>query len=487
MKHPEQPGTAADDESTLRRLGYAQELARRMSGFSNLAISMSIICILSGGVTSFHQGLCGAGGASYGIGWPLVCLFSFVVAITMGHLASAFPTAGGLYHWAAILGGRGWGWTTAWFNLAGLVTVIASINLGTILFAEDVLGIAPASRVYLQLPAMIVMTASQAVVNHRGIRITTKLTDFSGYWILAVSAALAALMLAYAPGWHFDRLVTFANYSGPAGGDVWPRTESLFVVFSLGLLLPAYTMTGFDASAHTAEETVAAAENVPKGIWRSVALSGIAGWILLCAIAVSIRDMDAAAAKGGSAFFFIMSDLLPVKLAYPLYFGIIVAMYLCGLATITSASRMTYAFARDGGLPFSSRLREVSPRFRTPAVAIWVVSATAILFTLYTPVYDTVAACAAIFLYLSYVLPTAIGVLTYGRSWKKEGPWSLGPWFRPLGVVAVFGCLSLVAIGIQPPNEKSIVIIGAMIALLVVAWYGFARKRFPGPPHALLK
>src|SRR5205814_2015495 len=121
----------SDDERLLRALGYEQELARRMSGFSNFAISLSIICILAGGITSFHVGLCSAGGASIGLGWPLVCLFSLTVALTMAQVASAFPTAGGLYHWASLLGGRGCGWVTAWFNLAGIVTALGAINAGT--------------------------------------------------------------------------------------------------------------------------------------------------------------------------------------------------------------------------------------------------------------------------------------------------------------------------------------------------------------------
>src|ERR1043165_4138496 len=124
---PTQPIVSAD-EQLLKKLGYKQELARRMSGFSNFAISLSIICILAGGITSFHVGFCSVGGASVGIGWPLVRLFALCVAATLGQIASAFPTAGGLYHWAATLGGRSWGWVTAWFNLAGLVTVLAAIN-----------------------------------------------------------------------------------------------------------------------------------------------------------------------------------------------------------------------------------------------------------------------------------------------------------------------------------------------------------------------
>src|SRR6266446_7231375 len=133
-----QAKTISEDEKTLLSLGYKQELSRRMSGFSNYAISLSIICILAGGVTSFQVGFCSVGGASIGLGWPLVCAFSLVVALTMGQVASAFPTAGGLYHWASILGGKSWGWVTAWFNLAGLITMLAAINAGAYDLARQV-------------------------------------------------------------------------------------------------------------------------------------------------------------------------------------------------------------------------------------------------------------------------------------------------------------------------------------------------------------
>src|SRR5258708_31594070 len=107
-KRDDERETIAEDDLVLRRLGYAPELSRRMGAFSNFALSFSIICILAGGVTSFHLGYCGVGGAAIGLGWPLGCLFALAVAMTMAQVASAFPTAGGLYHWAAILGGRGW-------------------------------------------------------------------------------------------------------------------------------------------------------------------------------------------------------------------------------------------------------------------------------------------------------------------------------------------------------------------------------------------
>ncbi|HSQ54699.1 MAG TPA: amino acid permease [Gemmata sp.] len=473
----------SDDVRTLHKLGYAQELARVLGGFSNFAISLSIICILAGGITSFHVGFCSVGGASIGIGWPLVGLFALGVAATMGQIASAFPTAGGLYHWAAILGGRGWGWATAWFNLAGLVAVLAAINVGTFRFAIAAFAPEVEPTPMMQFAVVAAITASHAIVNHLGIRVTRILTDFSGYWILLVALILTVAFLATTPAYHVERLWNFTNFSGE--GDVWPRTESLLWLFALGLLLPAYTITGFDASAHVAEETSGAARNVPRGIVRSVWVSAVFGWFMLCAAVLAMRDPAAVAAKGEQAFVFTMLDAFPRWLYQGLCAGIVLAQYLCGLATVTSASRMAFAFARDGGLPFSHRVRHVSPRFRTPPVAIWLVATAAVLFTVYAEAYTTIAASAAVLLYISYVLPTAIGAIAYGRWWTAMGPWRLGRWYRLLAVVSVLGCIGLVVIGMQPPNEKVVFVVGGMVAVLALAWFATARRNFPGPPHGI--
>src|SRR5215510_4912986 len=145
---PHADSHVADDAEQLRRLGYAQELRRRMSGFSNFAISLSTICILAGGITSLQYGVSAVGGAAAGIVWPVGVAFALIVALCMAEVASAFPTAGGLYHWSSILGGKGWGWATAWFNLGGLVFVTAAVNVGTytlfVNFVGPMLGIDPA-------------------------------------------------------------------------------------------------------------------------------------------------------------------------------------------------------------------------------------------------------------------------------------------------------------------------------------------------------
>ena len=142
-----------DDAAILKKMGYEQELHRHMSAFSNFAISFSIICILAGGITAFPQALGAGGGISIGIGWPLGALFAGIVALSMAQISSSFPTAGGLYHWSSILGGRAYGWVTAWFNLLGLIFVVASVNMGVydVFFKTSIapmLGIDPASLGY---------------------------------------------------------------------------------------------------------------------------------------------------------------------------------------------------------------------------------------------------------------------------------------------------------------------------------------------------
>lgn len=485
----------AEDVKTLHSLGYAQELLRRMSGFSNFAVSFSIICIVSGGINSFQLGFSSVGGAAIGLGWPLGCLFALLFALAMAQVASAFPTAGGLYHWASILGGKGWGWVTAWFNLVGLITVLSAINVGTYLFLVGSLGhlvgfkpegYSPALSVLAQLIGVSVITFSQALFNHLGIRLTTKLTDFSGYLIFAVSSVLTLVLLVYSHGIDFSRLVTFTNYSGDAGGGVWPHNNNMALLFLLGLLLPAYTVTGFDASAHTSEETINAARSVPKAMVNSVLWSGVFGWAMLIAFVLAFPNMKDAAAQGGNVFYWLMDTVLPVPLKVGLYISIAIAQYLCGLATVTSVSRMTYAFARDGGLPYSARLRSVSHKYRTPAIAIWVVSILSVVFTVYTPVYSTITAVCVIFLFISYIIPIALGLFAYGRTWKRMGPWSIGRWYQPVAALCVLGCALLIFVGVQPPNDKALgVTLGALVTTAVL-WFGYVQHKFQGPPQGVM-
>jgi amino acid transporter len=251
-------------------------------------------------------------------------------------------------------------------------------------------------------------------------------------------------------------------------------------VFLLGLLLPIYTITGFDACAHTSEETVGAQKAVPRSIVSSVLWSSLFGWIMLIAFVIAIPDMTVAAKTGFGVFFDTVNKVIPGGLREVLYLGILIAQFICGLATVTSASRMIFAFARDGGFP--AALRSIHPTFRSPVPAIWTAAIISILFTLYTPVYTTIVSVTVIFLFLSYAMPIVSGLMAYGRTWTKMGPWDLGPGFRVVAVLAIAAMVLIFFIGVQPPNGNALWLTVSFFVLLTVVWFGFERNRFTGPP-----
>ena len=481
MPNDRESEVIAQDVKTLHSMGYAQELSRRMKAFSNFAIAFSIICILSGGINSLGQAMGGVGGAAIGIGWPVGCLISLIFGLGMAQIASAYPTAGGLYHWSSILGGKGWGWATAWLNLLGLVTVLGAINVGTFYFAVGAFGLD--SSLTTQIIFIVIITGIQALVNHLGIRLTTVLTDFSGYLIFAVATALTVALFVFAPSHDFSRLWTFTNYSGDLGGGVWPQNSSMLTVFLLGLLLPIYTITGFDACAHTSEETVDAQKAVPRSIVSSILWSSLFGWIMLIAFVIAVPDMNAGAKTGFGVFFDTMAKVIPGGLREVLYVGILLSQFLCGLATVTSASRMIFAFARDGGFP--AVLRGIHPTYRSPVAAIWTAAIISILFTLYAPVYTTIVSVTVIFLFLSYAMPIAAGLLVYGRTWTRMGPWDMGAAFRIVAVLVIAAVLLIFGIGIQPPNGNALYLTVGFFVLVAAIWFAFERNRFVGPPTGL--
>lgn len=477
------------DTKLLARLGYQQQLERRMSGFSNFAISFSIICILAGGITSLQLGTSAVGGVAAGVVWPIGVLFALLVAAAMAQVASAFPTAGGLYHWSSILGGKGWGWATAWFNLLGAIFMTAAVNVGAYtLFINLILplfGLDPAKLGILhQVIGVTLMTGSHALFNHLGIRVTSWLTDFSGYLIFVVSIALTITMLSFAPSRDLGRLFHFTNFSGAAGGNVWPANDNTGFLLLLALLWPMWTIIGFDASAHTSEETIGAAVNVPRGILRSVFLSGIFGFVMVASFVIALPNVPAGAQQGANIFFWLMDAIVPRWIKIPLEIGIVLSNYLCGLACLTSTSRMIFAFARDGGLP--RLLRGVSSHHNVPVAAIWVGAGATVASTLYAPAYTTLTAASIILLYISYVMPTAAGILVHGKKWNKMGPFDLGGRkYKTIGVITIVGVIALVYAGVQPPNQAALPVTLGTIVLLFIAWHAGVKKRFPGPPLAL--
>ncbi|MGB8638241.1 MAG: amino acid permease [Pseudolabrys sp.] len=501
----DQQSRVSEDVKILHEMGYAQELSRRMGAFQNFAISFAIICIVAGGLTAFPAALSAGGGAAIGVMWVIGSIFALVVAVAMGQVASSYPTAGGIYHWASIFGGRGFGWAAAWFNLLGLVFVVSSVNWGLFnlfrdLFLAQVVGMDVTNWVpsgefstgwWVQTIFITLVTAVQALLNHRFLRLTTIVTDFSGYLIFATAIVLTLALLAFAPSLNFGRLFTYTNFTGPAGGDVWPQATVMIYVLGLGLLHAVYTITGFDASAHTSEETRNAQVEVPKGMIRSVWWSGLFGYLMVCAMVLALPDQTdpatdtvidgvaAGAKQGWNSFNWLMTvTAMPFLLKAAIIIGIVVSNFLCALAGLTSCSRMMYAFARDGGLPFSDVLRHVDPQLRTPGAAIWVGGVLAIVATLYGGAFLVLSTGCAVFLYLSYLLPVAAAMRAeLAGNWTNKGPFNLGGFSTVIAAAAIIGCAVLIFVGVQPPQEKVGYLIVAMLVALTAFWFTMEGNR----------
>jgi amino acid transporter len=460
------------DARTLERLGYAQELARRLGGFSSFAIGFSIISVLTGVTSTFGDAFSAGGPAGLAIGWLVVAGGTTFVALAMAELASAFPTSGALYHWAALLGGPFWGWCTAMLNLAGQLAIVAAIDLACAQALAQVLGGGAASTYALYVAVVVVHGALNAV----SVRLVAWLNDAS-----ATVHVAGVVLLA---GWLCSKgLAHPIGYLASAGEAAGAR-GSYAVGFVRSLVLGVWTFTGFDAAAHVSEETHEPERRAPRGIVSAVAVSAVAGFALVAALTLSVRD-EATAGSSDAALQVLRGALGPDagRLAMGL---VVVAMWFAGLSSVTSASRMLFAFARDGGVPMASTLRKVDARTRTPlyataACVVLPLGLVAAVAPLSDAVFLAVAALATVALYASYVLPIALGAVARMRGrWSRRGPWNLGGAGVAIAWTAV-AWTALVGVVCTLANGVAMGAFVALLVLLALDWRVRVGKRFTGP------
>ena len=515
----------AHDMKRLHGMGYAQELFRVMGGFSNFAISFTIISVLSGCVTLFYITEINGGYSAASIGWPLITIFVVIVALGMAELASAYPTAGGLYYWSSKLGFRGrggpaWGWYTGWFNLIGQIGITAgiaygaAITLDTLLHAwfpaipatlGSVTSVDPATQqVTLLLYAIIL--AVVAMLNIFGVRLVAFLNDISVWWhivgvLLIVVGVVGATLLSFQfnPGAGGVSPATQVHGAAVQGfnsvSTVFTPTQTfnatgfpLWYAVLLSLLLAQYTYTGYDASAHMTEETVGAETRAPWGVVMSVVVSAIAGYALLMALVVASPDLGAASTFVNPVLYILQSRLSYV-LGTLLFAVIFVAQFFCSMSSVTSNSRMIYAFSRDGAVPAHNLWHSLN-RGRTPRNAILL--AVVCSFILVIPslwsvtAYLAAVSIAVIGLYIAYAIP--IFLRQFAPDFKT-GPWHLGAWSRPIGWIAViwvaiisvlFMLPTSTPITLQGFNYTPVVVLGVFL-IVAIWWLVSARHWFKGP------
>jgi amino acid permease (GABA permease) len=477
------------DVEALHRMGYAQELLRRMGTFSNFAVSFTIISILSGCLTLYQYGMNTGGPIVMTVGWPIVGIFVTLVGLAMAEVCSSYPTAGGLYYWSAKLGGKNsaaWSWFTGWFNLLGQVAVTAGIDFGLAFFATALLhqlfGYAtdPPHIIFIYGVALFL----HGLLNTFGVRLVALLNDISVWWHL-IGVAFIVGCLFFIPAHHQSLSFVFTNFANNTGFG------NSFYVFLIGLLLAQYTFTGYDASAHMTEETKDAAVAGPRGIVWSIVVSLFAGWLLLIGVTSAIQDYGKEVATVvPPAQIFI--DAVGTNLGTFLLFIVVGAQFYCGMSSVTANSRMIYAFSRDGAVPGSQFWHKINPRTRTPTNSIWFAAVGAFILGvpyLFSPVaYFAVTSIAVIGLYIAYGIPILLRLLAGERF--QRGPWHLGRWSYLVGWIAVIWIAFIAILFVLPqfaPGNTTASFNYAPIAVGVVLlysggyWLLSAKNWFKGP------
>ena len=525
------PSQLDDDERRLAELGYKQELSRTWSGFSNFAISFSIISILAGCFTTFFQAWNNGGPVAISWGWPIISLLILVIGLCMSELVSAYPTSGGIYWWASKLGGVRAGYYTGWLNLIGLLAIVASVAYGCAaffdlafsFFSESWAGGYSLQRVFWMF---LVVLAIISVVNIFSSHLLAVINNISVWWHVAGAAAVI-LILVFVPDNHQSASFVFTERINNTGGLFGGETNGVglwFYVLPLGFLLTQYTITGYDASAHLSEETHSAADSAAKGIWQSIFYSAIGGYLLLLAFVFAVQDPDGVSAGGGGVAVIFDQALGSTWGGIVLLIAASGQLY-CATACLTSTTRMLFAFSRDGAVPGARYWATLNDK-RVPVHGVVVCAVAAAILTLpalieinigteQEPIivnyaFAAVVSIGVIGLYLAFAIP--IWLRWRAGDAFEQGSWNLGTkwkWMAPLAVAEIVvtsvyfimpftpagtpgfmrGLLGAPGTDEVPFSWKFVnytpIVTGGALLLLWIGWHLSAKKWFTGPKHTI--
>ncbi|EPT01082.1 hypothetical protein FOMPIDRAFT_97288 [Fomitopsis schrenkii] len=487
------------DEVELARMGYKQELKRNFGLLQNFGVSFSIISIITGVSSTFSYGLHTGGPVVMVWGWAVVSFFTMLVGLSMAEVCSAHPTSGGPYYWAAMLckpeHAAFASWITGWFNFLGQVAVTTSINFACATFIATLAtfgtSFIPNASTTIGIYAAVVVT--QGLINTFGVHLLRHLNNISIWWHAIGTFVIIISVLVAAPT-HQSAHFVFQQFLDDTGvdGPGWSTRASPAYVVVIGILVAQYSLLGYDASAHLSEETRNAAIAGPMGIVMAIGISVVLGWCLMVALLFCIQDLAGTInSVTGEPVAQIFLDTVHEKGAIVLMVIVIGAMFFCGTFSVTSNSRMMYAFARDGGIPGHRFFNKVDSKYNSPVRTVWL--ACLLSFILGLPslgsavAFSAATSIATIGLYISYGVPIALRVAYAPRF--VRGPFHLGALSLPVAVVAVVW-IAFITVAFVLPEENpvgaqtlnyAVVAMGIVLAYALGFWVLSARKWFTGP------
>ncbi|MBD0288492.1 MAG: amino acid permease [Flavisolibacter sp.] len=436
------------DNKDLARFGYRQELKRTMGSFSSFAAGFSYISILTGLFQMFHLGY-GVAGPAFFWTWPSVLAGQLLVALCFAELASKFPLSGGVYQWAKFTGNPFFGWMTGWIYLACLITTIAAVamalqvSLPQISNSFQIIGTSndPKSVAMNAILLGSILIVISTIINARGIKLLAVINN-TGVFAELIGIILLIVLLFLSRVRSPIEAVVHIKYTG----SVFQSFPDVTILMAAAALTASYVLYGFDTAGTLAEETHDPRKKAPRAILQALLAAGVGGILVLLFALMAAPDLgmpDLGNIGGGLPM--LVKSVLGETIGRLFLCIVIFAIIVCTLAVQSGAVRLMFAMGRDGRLPFSKSLSEVSSKTHTPVLATLVCGLGAIIILVmnlqFPKVFELVTSIAILWANLAYWIVVALQLKNrftsarYGRD--TDARFSLGKWGLPINILAV--------------------------------------------------
>ena len=458
---------SSEDVKILEAFNYKQELKRSLKLFSSFAVAFSFISITTGIFTNYKF-VIETGGPAGIWSWIITVVGQLLVALIFAELAGIIPVSGYSYQWMKRLSTPFVSWITGWISFCFLILVIPAVGWGLAPVLAGLLDI-PISDQNIMIIVMCIITL-QVALNIIGVKLAAFINNGAVFTEAIGMIGLTLFLFVAAFKSDADPAILLSTGNAATG-------TSYIVPFIMTMLMGAFTLVGFEASANLSEETVNAHKTVPKAIIASVALSGIFGMLFLIASTLAIPNLNEALSSNNPLPYIIETTLGGVlgKLFLVL---VCVSIFACGLVITTSAGRLIYAMARDDAFFFSRYFKKVSPKTKSPVAATLLILGLSLISTYFAESLTLLVGATAVLPALIYL----ITVVSYGLNRKnvefRSGIFSLGKFAKPVFSLAVLWLILEIGILTIPKDFRNATIVsGLMVIVGVICYFLFFRSK----------
>ncbi|GAA97555.1 uncharacterized protein L969DRAFT_91470 [Mixia osmundae IAM 14324] len=501
--HVVESGFVSSDEAdaqALAALGIEQQFLRDLGGLEIFSIGFSIFAVVPGLAVVFAYSLEG-GPVAMVWGWLVASIFIVTIGLMMGELASAMPSAAGIYLWSYKLSPpwcrRQISWTVGYLSTVTSTTALASVNWATAQIILTTATIKTEGSFTYSNGAVFGVCTAVTLLETMICCLSTKAVGRAELLFLALNIGLILAVVIAVP------IATPGEYRNSASFALGDFETGLGwnggFAFVYGLLGASWTIANFDSLTRLSEECSNAQVAVPRALYQSISIAGVFGTICLGAITFSMgTDLEAISDTDlGNPLAQVFYNSLGKGGAIAMWIFIILAQIALGTSLLLASARQVFSFSRDDALPFSGWCKTV--RANIPINATMYTAFVTTLFTAISASSDysssAIFSVSIVSMYLGYSVPPICryGFYDYNKDFRK-GPWHLGRFSFVIYLISVVWMVFMTVIAMFPASsitsfsEANYAVLVIAFCLFVTALYWVfpfgigARHWFVGPP-----